>query len=285
MAAFAASGLADHGWRLRIAGDGSQRPALERQAASLGIGAATDFLGYRHDVDGLMATSAILLAPCAIEGIGLSVIEAMSSGLPVVAAAAGGHLESAGSVQDAALFPVGDHHDAGRHLARLAAEPADLDCYGAALRDRQRRALTITEQARATDDVYRHALAGRALESVDRRSGGRDLVVVSLEPWDRVWRRNQHLVHGLLTSDPRPRVLFVEPSRDPLHDIHRGNLPRSGRGLRRGPTCRASTPMRCGSWNRPSCCPGASTQVRTTGGPKPYAERPSRLTSRARPCG
>ena len=28
-----------------------------------------------------------------------------------------------------------------------------------------------------------------------------DLVVVSLEAWDDVWRRNQHLVAGLLRSD------------------------------------------------------------------------------------
>ena len=38
-----------------------------------------------------------------------------------------------------------------------------------------------------------------------------DLVVVSLEAWDQVWRRNQHLVSRLLARDPSLRVLFVEP--------------------------------------------------------------------------
>ena len=46
-----------------------------------------------------------------------------------------------------------------------------------------------------------------------------DLVVVSLEAWDDVWRRNQHLVAGLLRSDPALRVLFVEPPADPTHDL------------------------------------------------------------------
>ncbi len=62
-----------------------------------------------------------------------------------------------------------------------------------------------------------------------------DLVVLSLEPWDAVWRRNQHLVDGLLRSDPDLRVLFVEPAVDPLHEVRRGQRPQAGRGLRPAP--------------------------------------------------
>jgi glycosyltransferase involved in cell wall biosynthesis len=62
-----------------------------------------------------------------------------------------------------------------------------------------------------------------------------DLVVVSLEKWDSVWRRNQHLVAGLLGRDPELRVLFVEPAADPLHELRRRRRPRRGSGLRRGP--------------------------------------------------
>lgn len=60
-----------------------------------------------------------------------------------------------------------------------------------------------------------------------------DLLVLSLEAWDAVWRRNQHLVDGLLRSDPHLRVLFVEPAVDPLHALRRRARPRPGRGLRR----------------------------------------------------
>lgn len=58
-----------------------------------------------------------------------------------------------------------------------------------------------------------------------------DLVVLSLEAWDRVWRRNQHLVAGLLRSDPGLRVLFVEPAADPLFELASGRRPRLGRGV------------------------------------------------------
>lgn len=59
-----------------------------------------------------------------------------------------------------------------------------------------------------------------------------DLVVLSLEAWDEVWRRNQHLVAGLLRADPALRVLFVEPAVDPLHDLVTRHAPRRGHGVR-----------------------------------------------------
>jgi glycosyltransferase involved in cell wall biosynthesis len=60
-----------------------------------------------------------------------------------------------------------------------------------------------------------------------------DLVVVSLEVWDGVWRRNQHLVSRLLAADPDLRLLFVEPPADPLHAMLRRSRVRPGLGLRR----------------------------------------------------
>ena len=59
-----------------------------------------------------------------------------------------------------------------------------------------------------------------------------DLVVISLEPWDEVWRRNQHLVAGLLRSGEVRRALFVEPPVDVLHDLRSRRRPTST-GMRR----------------------------------------------------
>ncbi|WP_454051171.1 glycosyltransferase [Cellulomonas sp. Marseille-Q8402] len=70
-------------------------------------------------------------------------------------------------------------------------------------------------------------------EAAGAAPGRRDLVVLSLEPWDEVWRRNQHLVAGLLAADPGLHVLFVEPAVDHLHDLRRGASPTVGRRLRR----------------------------------------------------
>jgi glycosyltransferase involved in cell wall biosynthesis len=59
-----------------------------------------------------------------------------------------------------------------------------------------------------------------------------DIVVISLEAWDSVWRRNQHLISRLLKGDEKLRVLFVEPPADPLHELRSGRRPSLGRRVR-----------------------------------------------------
>ena len=105
-----------------------------------------------------MARASALVAPCAAEGLGLTVVEAMAAGLPVVAARAGGHAETVGAVGGGVLFPPGDAEAAGRALRALASDPARLHGYAEALRRYQREHFTLEQQQRATDDVYRSVL-------------------------------------------------------------------------------------------------------------------------------
>ncbi|MFV0462184.1 MAG: glycosyltransferase [Nostocoides sp.] len=60
-----------------------------------------------------------------------------------------------------------------------------------------------------------------------------DLVLISLERWDEVWRRNQHLVAGLLRAGQVSSVLFIEPATDIVHALRRGRRPGRAAGLRR----------------------------------------------------
>jgi glycosyltransferase involved in cell wall biosynthesis len=105
-----------------------------------------------------MSSAGILLAPRSDEAYGLSVVEAMAAGLPVVAAAAGGHLETMGRVAGAALFSPGDIDRAAALLRSLAQDIDARDTYGQALQARQQRDLTLTAQARATERVYETVL-------------------------------------------------------------------------------------------------------------------------------
>ncbi len=120
--------------------------------------AAVRFLGFRMDVDELMAAAGIFLAPRPTEALGLSVLEAMAAGLPVVAAAAGGHLETVGTVPGAALFPPGDTGRLAGDLRRLAADEEARAAYGRELLAAQRARFTVEAQAEATEAVYRSVL-------------------------------------------------------------------------------------------------------------------------------
>ena len=52
-----------------------------------------------------------------------------------------------------------------------------------------------------------------------------DLIFVSMENWDDVWRRNQFLCAGLARRFPERKILFVGLTRNATNDIRHGRLP------------------------------------------------------------
>ena len=77
--------------RLLLVGDGQARADLERLAAALGVRDAVHFAGAVSDVRPAYAAMQVaVFAPADREGFGLSLLEAMASGRPVVAVARGG---------------------------------------------------------------------------------------------------------------------------------------------------------------------------------------------------
>jgi glycosyltransferase involved in cell wall biosynthesis len=116
LAAFAK--LPDQEIRLAIAGDGSQRAALEAQAAGLGIGPRVRFLGHCADMASLLPAFDLFCLPSRAEGLPLSVIEAQAVGLPVVASDVGGVRE--------ALYPATSRLVPAEDADALAAATADV---------------------------------------------------------------------------------------------------------------------------------------------------------------
>src|SRR5579871_6103807 len=51
-----------------------------------------------------------------------------------------------------------------------------------------------------------------------------DLIFVSMENWDEVWRRNQFLCAGLTDHCSQRKILFVTPALDVSHTLRQGNL-------------------------------------------------------------
>jgi glycosyltransferase involved in cell wall biosynthesis len=99
--------LPDQRVHLAIAGDGSQRSALEAQAANLGIAGRVRFLGLCTDMPALLPAFDLFCLPSRAEGLPLSVLEAQAAGVPVVASDVGA-LREALSPQVSRLAPAGD---------------------------------------------------------------------------------------------------------------------------------------------------------------------------------
>lgn len=73
-----------------VVGDGSERKSLESLARELGIGNRLYFSGFRHDPINVFQALDLYVLSSLNEGIPIAVLEAMSSGVPVVATSVGG---------------------------------------------------------------------------------------------------------------------------------------------------------------------------------------------------
>ena len=112
---------------LLLAGDGEQRPALERQARELGLERAVRFLGAvpRQDMSRWYGCVDIFCLPSIYEGFPVTILEAMSAGLPIVATAVSGIPEAVEEGVSGFLVPPEDAHALAAALKRLAVD-ADL---------------------------------------------------------------------------------------------------------------------------------------------------------------
>jgi L-malate glycosyltransferase len=76
--------------RMLLIGDGPERRALAEAFARAGLGRQVRFLGMVQDPAPWLREGDVFVLPSAMESFGLSALEAMASGLPVVASRVGG---------------------------------------------------------------------------------------------------------------------------------------------------------------------------------------------------
>lgn len=123
--AFALVQAAHPGARLVVAGDGTQRGALEALAAELGLRDVTFTGSVTPERMAELYDAADVYANASnIDNMPLSIIEAFSAGLPVVTTAAGGIPYIVGHERTGLLVPCGDEGALARGIERLVREPA-----------------------------------------------------------------------------------------------------------------------------------------------------------------
>ncbi len=142
--------------RLVLVGDGPEREATERLAVELGVADAVLFLGDQEYIADLLPAADVFVLPSQHESFGLSALEAMSCGVPVVGSRIGG------------LPEVIVNEETG-----FLCDPTDVACMTAIVlglfRDEPlRRAVGRAARERAVSTFNRAGLVTRYLESYRR---------------------------------------------------------------------------------------------------------------------
>jgi glycosyltransferase involved in cell wall biosynthesis len=112
--------------RLMVVGNGSHQPFFQSLAGELDITENVDFRGYLTG-DGLIAAyheADVLITPSRNEAFGMVLIEAMATGLPVVASRVGGMQEVVSHGETGLLAEPGNVTEFVRLVSRLFDDPA-----------------------------------------------------------------------------------------------------------------------------------------------------------------
>lgn len=133
----------DGQWQLRLVGDGPERPALQAAITAEGLGAVATITGWTDDVPGALRSLDVFVLPSLNEGISNTILEAMATGLPVIATAVGGSPELVLDNETGFLIPVDDPAALADRLVRYLRSPALAEAHGRRARERAEQEFSI----------------------------------------------------------------------------------------------------------------------------------------------
>jgi glycosyltransferase involved in cell wall biosynthesis len=146
------------GPRLRLVGDGEDRPVLEALAEGLGVRDRVEFRGFREDVAGELAAADGFVLASRSEGLSCSVMEAMAAGLPCVVTDVGGNRELVAEGVNGFLVKAGDAAALAARMTVLARDRQRTLAMGTASRARAETLFSIGATLEAYDGIYRSLL-------------------------------------------------------------------------------------------------------------------------------
>jgi glycosyltransferase involved in cell wall biosynthesis len=148
-------------FRAAFVGDGPQRHDLASRVAGAGLSDRVTFVGHSTDVAGWLARATVLVRPSLTEGMPLTVLEAMASGVLVVASDIPGNTGLVRHLRNGLVFPSGDAR-ALAGMLRFAVENPEVACALAEAGHRSVRSLSWDACAEATLGVLARVAARAA---------------------------------------------------------------------------------------------------------------------------
>lgn len=134
----AVADLADRGRRFTMVyvGEGETRPAMQSLAAELGVTDRCRFVGVRRDVHEILPAADVFVLSSVSEGVSITLLEAMATGVPICATDVGGNAEVVAHGETGWLSPRNDPAALSEHLDRMLGDNALRDRMAQAGRQR-----------------------------------------------------------------------------------------------------------------------------------------------------
>jgi glycosyltransferase involved in cell wall biosynthesis len=148
---------------LVVVGDGEQREELRRLVRDLGLDSRIHFLGWRNDLQAILAEVDVVICCSRNEGTPVALIEAMAAGVPVVSTNVGGVGDLVVHDESGWLVPPGDPPALARAIEVLLADPALRARLAAAARPAALSRHDIRGLIHRTEALYESLLAGKGV--------------------------------------------------------------------------------------------------------------------------
>ena len=147
--------------RLVMLGSGPLREQVQRIVDEAGLGALCWLPGERSDVADVMRGLSCFALPSLAEGISNTILEAMASGLPVVATHVGGNAELVDEGSTGLIVPPADPQALATAIGRLASDPGRAAAMGRAGRTRAVGQFSLEAMVARYQGIYDQQLRAR----------------------------------------------------------------------------------------------------------------------------
>jgi glycosyltransferase involved in cell wall biosynthesis len=140
--------------KLLIIGSGHEKQKLNELANRMDVAADVYFLDERKDIPELMQCMDVFVLPSIAEGISNTVLEAMASGLPVIATRIGGNPELVDDGKTGYLFKIQDYKELEEKLSIYLNRPSILHEHGMNARTRAIENFSLIRMVKKYEELY-----------------------------------------------------------------------------------------------------------------------------------
>ncbi len=148
-------------FRLKLVGDGAERPHLEALARDLKLEQNVEFLGERNDIPELLRKAGFFVSSSTTEGISLTILEAMAVGLPVVTTSVGGNPEIVVEGGTGRLVSPRSPDELALAMRQMLADRDAWPVMGQLGRQRVEKHFNVRSMVRQYEDLYLDLLRGK----------------------------------------------------------------------------------------------------------------------------